>query len=167
LGWYWNVEAAALLQQSPADSWLLRWFRFDRSFVDAFREGAYGTFFDFNEGAIFFNFKPARTLNPNLWTMPWELAGSLLVFSFLALFGLLKLRFLIYAIVALAFYATGWPFLVDFVAGLALCDIFTHYEHAGWEKSLSPVWPTAAFIAGLILGGLSGEWSSFHYGFSS
>jgi peptidoglycan/LPS O-acetylase OafA/YrhL len=167
LGWYWNIEAAALLQQSPADSWLLRWFRFDRSFVDALREGAYGTFFNFNEGATFFNFKPARTLNASLWTMPWELAGSLLVFSLLALFGWLKRRFLIYAIVALAFYAMEWPFLVDFVAGLALCDVFTHYEHADWEKTLSPVWPTAALITGLILGGLLEEWPSTHHGFSS
>src|SRR5206468_6708798 len=105
LGWYWNVEAATLLQQSPADSWLLRWFRFDRSFVAALREGAYGTFFNFNEGVTFFNFKPARTLNASLWTMPWELAGSLLVFSLLALFGWLQRRLLIYAIIALAFYA--------------------------------------------------------------
>jgi len=53
------------------------------------------------------------------------------------------------------------------VAGLALCDVFTHYEHAGWEKSLSPVWPTAALIAGLILGGLLEEWPSTDHGFSS
>ena len=27
-----------------------------------------------------------------------------------------------------------WPFLVDFVAGLALCDVFTRYEHVGWGE---------------------------------
>jgi peptidoglycan/LPS O-acetylase OafA/YrhL len=161
LGWYWNVEAAALSQQSRVDSfWLLHWFRRDRSFVDALREGTYGTFF-------FFSFNPARTLNSSLWTMPWEWAGSLIVFSLLALFGTLQRRFFIYAIAAIAFYAMEWPFLVDFVAGLALCDVFMRYEHVGWEKSLSPVWPTGALVAGLILGGLLNEWPSSNHGFSS
>jgi len=161
LGWYWNVEAVAILQQAPANSfWLLHWFRRDRSFLDALREGTYGTFF-------FFSFSPARTLNASLWTMPWEWAGSLIVFSLLALFGSLQRRFCIYAIVAIAFYAMQWPFLVDFVAGLALCDVFTRFEHVGSEKSLSPLWPAGALVAGLILGGLLTEWPSSNQGFSS
>jgi peptidoglycan/LPS O-acetylase OafA/YrhL len=154
-GWYWNVDAATLMP-SP-DAWLRRWFRLDRSLADAVREGAYGTFFHFD-------FR--RTLNSNLWTMPVEWAGSLIVFSVLALCGWLQRRFFVYAIVAIIFYAIGWFFLVDFVAGLALCDVFTRCERSDWETRLSPVWPTAALVGGLILGGMLGEWPNTDAGLS-
>ncbi len=81
--------------------WLLRWFHLDRSFADGVREGAYGTFFHFD-------FR--RTLNSNLWAMPIEWAGSLIVFSLLALCGWLQRRFFVYAIVGITFYAIEWPF---------------------------------------------------------
>jgi peptidoglycan/LPS O-acetylase OafA/YrhL len=155
-GLLWNRDAAALMGGSPqTHQWLFRWFRLDRSLADAVSEGAYGTFFHFE-------FK--RTLNPNLWTMPIEWAGSLIVFSLLALCGWLQRRFFVYAIVAIIFYAIGWLFLVDFVAGLALCDVFTRCERSDWETWLSPVWPTAALLAGLTLGGMLGEWPNTHAG---
>lgn len=156
-GWYWNREAAALMGSPQTHHWLLRWFRLDRSFADAVREGAYGTFFHFD-------FR--RTLNSNLWTMPIEWAGSLIVFSLLALCGWVQRRFFVYAIVVITFYAIEWPFLVDFVAGLALCDVFTRCERSDWETWLSPVWPTAALVGGLILGGILREWPNTHAGFS-
>jgi peptidoglycan/LPS O-acetylase OafA/YrhL len=153
LGWYWNTDAAVLMQQAP-DYWLAKWFRLDRTFADALREGAYGTFF---------NFRLYRTLNSSLWTMPWELGGSFIVFSLLALFGSIQRRFLIYGLVAIGFYATQWPLLVDFVAGLALCDLFARHEHQFLEK---PRWPIIALSAGLVLGGLLGEWPSTQHGFN-
>jgi peptidoglycan/LPS O-acetylase OafA/YrhL len=150
-GWYWNTDAAVLMHQAP-DYWLPSWFRLDRTFADALREGAYGTFF---------NFRLNRTLNSSLWTMPWELGGSFMVFSLLALFGSIHRRFLIYGLVAIGLYATVWPLLVDFVAGLALCDLFIRHEHRFREK---PRWPIIGLFTGLILGGLLGEWPSAQHG---
>ena len=46
---------------------------------------------------LFFSFSPARTLNSSLWTMPWELGGSFMVFSLLALFGSIQRLDPIYA----------------------------------------------------------------------
>jgi peptidoglycan/LPS O-acetylase OafA/YrhL len=151
LGWYWNLDAAALMQRRPG-AWLFHWFLLDRTFTDALREGAYGTFFSFDWN---------RTLNSSLWTMPWELGGSFIVFSLLALFGSIQRRFLIYGLVAIGLYATVWPLLVDFVAGLALCDLFTRHEQRFREK---PRWPIIALFTGLILGGLLGEWPSTQHG---
>jgi peptidoglycan/LPS O-acetylase OafA/YrhL len=150
-GWYWNTDAAVLMHQAP-DYWLPSWFRQDRTLADALREGAYESFF---------NFRMDRTLNSSLWTMPWELGGSFIVFSLLALFGSIQRRFLIYGLVAIGLYATGWPLLVDFVAGLVLCDLFTRHEHRFREK---PRWPIIALFTGLILGGLLGEWPSTQHG---
>jgi peptidoglycan/LPS O-acetylase OafA/YrhL len=153
LGWYWNIDAAALMQQRP-DDWLFHWFLLDRTFTDALREGTYGTFFSFDWN---------RTLNSSLWTMPWELGGSLIVFSLLALFGSAQRRLIICGLVAIGFYAIEWPLLVDFVAGLALCDLFVRYEHRLREK---PIWPVIALFAGLVLGGLLGEWPTKQKGFN-
>jgi hypothetical protein len=81
--------------------------------------------------------------------MPWELGGSLIVFSLLALFGSIPRRFLIYGLVAIGLYAIEWPMLVDFVAGLALCDLFTRHEHQFREKSS---WSIIGLFAGLVEG---------------
>ena len=145
LGCYWNTEAAALMQQPPV--WLSLWFNQDRTLLDALREGAFGPFF---------HYETARTLNSNLWTMPWEWGGSLIVFSMLALFGWLRSRFVIYAIVAAVFYFMAWMFFIDFLAGLVLCDLFTRHEKTA--KSISPVWPVIAVLSGLIFAGLLNTW---------
>jgi len=66
----------------------------------------------------FFTGKPQY--NPVLWTMSYELFGSFLVFTFLALFGKLTRRYLIYLFL-IFFY--GQTYFVAFILGLVLCDL--------------------------------------------
>src|SRR5262249_54799562 len=55
-----------------------------------------------------------------------ELAGSFLVFAFLALFGSLRNRGFLYAIVGGVCLFAGRASLLDFVVGMALCDVWWH-----------------------------------------
>jgi peptidoglycan/LPS O-acetylase OafA/YrhL len=78
--------------------------------------------------------------------MKVELLGSMLVFGFLALFGKMRRRWLIYAVLMVVFWQS---YYLAFVLGIALCDLTTR----SWSpKNLA--WPiTAALaVAGLWLG---------------
>jgi peptidoglycan/LPS O-acetylase OafA/YrhL len=63
-----------------------------------------------------------KTPIPQLWTMPIELAGSLLVVGLLWLTGLRRIRYLAYA---LALGILGWwmPLLAAFIVGIVLAEI--------------------------------------------
>jgi peptidoglycan/LPS O-acetylase OafA/YrhL len=88
--------------------------------------------------------------------MPIELTYSFLVYGFLALFGGLRNRWLLYAIlVALAVVkdypapVSGAYFMLDFVLGMALCDLWTHNQRT-WQLSL-PLAPALGLVALAIL----------------
>ena len=137
---YCNGPAAALMQ--PGGSWLADWAPRPYGFFEALGQGLYGTFFAFD---------PKDTLNGVLWSMPVELAGSFLVFAFLALFGSLRWRAAIYVVVALVLARVS-PHLLDFVAGMALCD---WRMNAAREKVLPAPLAWTMLIMGLALGGVS------------
>lgn len=97
-GLYFNHEVAVETNQ-PADSWMGRWYGFSASPLRAIDEGFYRAFFAHDMG---------RTYNNVLWTMQMEFAGSLFVFSFLALFGKLRNRWLVYIAVGAVITRQGW-----------------------------------------------------------
>lgn len=67
---------------------------------------------------IFFNYSNAY--NGVLWTMTYELFGSFIVFSFMALFGLNRKRYLAYAIIIILFWDS---YFLAFILGMLLSDI--------------------------------------------
>lgn len=83
--------------------------------------------------------------NPVLWTMPIELAGSFLVYTFLALFGGARKRWLLYAIGSGFLWASGREYLVEFLGGIALCDLWTINQRT-WRRELS-LWPALSAVA--------------------
>lgn len=67
----------------------------------------------------FFRFK-SHPYNPVLWTMSYELAGSFLVFSFVALFANMKKRWIVYLVLSIVFIQT---YFVAFLWGMLLADL--------------------------------------------
>ena len=144
LGLYFNREAAAATGQE-VDSWLGRWFGFSPSLPRAVDEGLYKSLFAHNLG---------RTYNAVLWTMQAEFAGSFFVFAFLALFGGLRRRWVVYAALAAVFLRQEWPWASAFLAGVALCDALGGRLPARCRPGTGAV----LVLAGLFLGGMTPEW---------
>jgi peptidoglycan/LPS O-acetylase OafA/YrhL len=122
---------------------LMVWYNVSPDFFAALRESVWGAF------------TGVARYNSVLWTMPIELMGSFLVYGFLALFGGLRNRWLLYAIVGALAVVRDYPpstagayFVLDFVLGMALCDLWVHNQRT-WHKSL-PLAP-ALVVVGLAL----------------
>jgi peptidoglycan/LPS O-acetylase OafA/YrhL len=103
------------------NGWLACYYKFPPSISWALREAVWGVF---SQGAVLYD--------PPLYTMPDELAGSFLVFAFLALFGSLRNRGLLYAAVGGLCLLAGRGSLLDFVVGMALCDYWWHNRERPW-----------------------------------
>ena len=110
LNLYMNHELALTTQSE----WLKQFWGGDPSTLGALWEGLVGGFAMVpTEGA----------LNPVLWTIYYELAGSALVFAFLALAGHDNRRWFLYILILVAFSNT---FYFGFIVGVLLCDLYTH-----------------------------------------
>lgn len=70
----------------------------------------------------FFRFE-AHPYNPVLWTMSYELLGSFLIFGFLACFGRVKKRWIVYVVLSIAFIQT---YFIAFLWGMLLADLLKH-----------------------------------------
>jgi len=138
LGLLYNQQAAALMSD---ESWIGTHNRFGLGFLAAVREGAYGALLDFD---------PANTCNAALWTMSIELLGSFFVFAFLALFGRLQRRWLVYLAMSAVLLLIKKPFIFDFLAGLVLCDYYVQHEKAQGRRRP----PRGFFLAGMLVLGL-------------
>lgn len=132
-GLTYHQEAAMI---SKSYDWLVAFNNFVPSFWGMLKEAFIGNFFA-NE---------ATYVGP-LWTMTYEMYGSLLVFAFLALFGKEKVRYPLYVIFLLLFRESNY---CQFIAGIAVCDIMVHggkyvekYQSKKWL-----VWLT--FFVGLF-----------------
>ncbi len=86
-GWMYNRTAVASMDgAAPSAHWWLNvFYNFKPSFRVALKDCFWTTFF--GNGSLY---------NQNLWTMPVELQGSFLVYTFALLFGKLRNRWLIY-----------------------------------------------------------------------
>ncbi len=144
---YHNSEAAALMQQDAASPLYQHYPHQTLTLFQAVVQGVSGTFFSFNMDT---------SLNGVLWTMPIELAGSFFVFSFLALVGSIKKRFLIYVLIAVPLlHFRSQIYTLDFLLGVALSDLFVYCEIAGIKHQLSFWWAILIFSGGCLLGPLS------------
>lgn len=101
---------------------------------------------------VFFdNHNPVSTPIPQLWTMPYELAGSALVLATLWLARTTRWRHIAYAL-ALALFVWTVPFLAAFVIGM----IFAELSASRWDERMRRYggWPFfLALIAAAALPG--------------
>ena len=85
-------------------------FVLEPNLQDVLYEGLWGMYFSHNE---------TTSYNPALWTMSWELKGSILTAAFLALFGRTKNRWILYIILTVISIDTLYP---TFIFGVMLSD---------------------------------------------
>lgn len=111
LGQYTNVMSQADITKSP---WMGdAYFGFDPSFLSAFWQGTIGIFATQVGGNI--------TYNPVLWTIYYEMLGSLLVFGLAMLCRGQPKRWIVYAIAVVAFIDTNFA---GFIVGMILADLY-------------------------------------------
>ncbi|AYB41917.1 acyltransferase family protein [Paenibacillus lautus] len=80
----------------------------DHNFLKMLKTLTYNIFFTYDS-----------SYNPVLWTMTYEFLGSLLIFSFLALFGKSRKRLLMYLVMITVFWDS---YYLAFILGLILSD---------------------------------------------
>lgn len=106
--WIFNREIAA-----STTSWehLPLYYNFSANFIDALYEGLWGMYFSYNA---------VTSYNLVLWTMSYELKGSILSLAFLALLGNIKNRGRVYIIFIILTIQTLY---LNFVFGIMLSDL--------------------------------------------
>jgi peptidoglycan/LPS O-acetylase OafA/YrhL len=131
------------------NNWLGAYYGFAPDLRAALREG------------LFSPFRTTVRYNFVLWTMPIELVGSFLVYCFLALFGGLRGRWLLYAVCCAFLLADGHELYLDFLIGVGLCDVWVRSrETLSLSLTAALVLITAAvflvpwkpLVAGVIVG---------------
>ncbi len=134
-GWMYNRTAVAYMDgPNPSAHWWLNiFYNFKPSFRVALKDCFWTTFF--GNGSLY---------NQNLWTMPVELQGSFLVYTFAVLFGKLRNRWLVYSAVSFILICTNQMFMLNFVLGALLADAFVWAEKREWRRGAP--WPLAALV---------------------
>jgi peptidoglycan/LPS O-acetylase OafA/YrhL len=133
LGLTSHLQAA---QISGSSEWLARLWPHSVTLHGALRQGLYGALLGTSNPAIFDNV---------LWTMNMEFFGSFYVFGFLALFGNMRRRWIVY----LVLLALSWnTFYLAFLFGVILSDASVNRS----ELQLSRPVLSLALLTGLILG---------------
>lgn len=110
-------------------------FNFVPNLKDALYEGLWG---------MYFSYYQPTSYNMVLWTMAWELKGSILVAAFLALFGKVKKRLPLYIIFIIVSVDTLYP---TFIFGVMFSDLL--YSEEG--KKLYDTLKQKKFLAVIAL----------------
>ena len=101
-------------------------FVIEPNFINALYEGLFGMYFDYNQ---------LSSYNPVLWTMSVEFKGSILSMAFLALFGRIKKRWLLYIIFAAISLLSNVLYL-NFVAGIFLADFLYSDDYKKYHEKI-------------------------------
>jgi len=137
-GLYHNLPAAAV---TGSTSWLAMYWNGPAHLFDAVRLGLYDAFINGRNIGVY---------NNALWTMKIEFFGSFIVFAVLLMFGKLRRRWILYAVLGLLFWKT---YYLALILGLALCDFSVHEGRR--ERRLGHSgYGLAALAMGLLLGTL-------------
>jgi len=134
-GWYANQPAAEL---SRSD-WLASYWTFNADLPTALYEAFIGAFFT-NQ----------TTYNSVLWTMSYELFGSLIVYTCVAVFGRHPKRHWFYLLAVLIFRRS---YYLAFIVGMMLSDITTR-ERSLFRDIRHKGYYIALLATGLFLGSL-------------
>lgn len=144
-GLFFNEQCGRLMGLSPK-TWMWQSYRFPPDFLEACKQMVWTTYFDFSS---------QKSYNVVLWTMGLELKGSYLVIAFLALFGELRHRWLVYLVLCFLFrWTLGGigSIYCCFLVGVALCDLYA----VGFR--LKDATAITLVVAGLALGGVIPGW---------
>ncbi|MCK6991263.1 acyltransferase family protein [Enterobacter asburiae] len=117
--------------------------------TDKFIGQAFGVQFTYFIEQVFYQipFTHKPLTNYPLWSMSYELYGSLLVFASLAIFGLSRYRLYFYEIMLVYFFvAEDSTYYALFIFGIILCDVTK-----GGRLKLNPLLRMVVFLAGLLL----------------
>jgi peptidoglycan/LPS O-acetylase OafA/YrhL len=151
VGAFANVALADALGRDP-QQWMRHFFTFHPSIRDALAEGTY---------RVYFGHDSTRSYNSVLWTMSVEFHGSLFVLAFLALAGSLRRRGIAYFVVAMILHLQ-YPYMVNFLIGVALTDCYVQNRRAALPLTLGPGLGTILLATGLFVGsalpGWLGDW---------
>ncbi len=123
-GWMYNQKTAQYMTQHVGfqHQWLTFFYNFDPHFRKALKECCWDTFF--SNTALY---------NQNLWTMSVELAGSFVVYCFIALFGKLRNRIFCYMFVGTCLVFNNKLYMLNFLTGVIICDLYVMNEsHRKW-----------------------------------
>lgn len=114
--------------------------RFTPHFWDAVKEGLWGMYFAYDQ---------VNSYNAVLWTMKYELKGSILLLAFLALFGNIRRREWIYLCFIIIFIDTIYP---TFIFGAILSDMMYSAEGEKYREFLAnkSFLPWIALIVGVF-----------------
>lgn len=104
-GGYFNKEVGSMTESK----WFTEFWTFEPSLWSAIKNGLFGALIIGD-----------TSYNSVLWTLKWELFGSFLVYSFLALFGNSSKRYIAYMVVI----ALSWDsYYFGFMLGVLACDV--------------------------------------------
>lgn len=143
-GAYFNQEAAPLVGINHE---LSDFYTFVPSVATALKEGLMSVFIAVDYRASY---------NSVLWTMKTEFAGSFLAYVFLAVFGRWRWRWLAYIGLAVGMAVSGRFYALNFLSGIAICDLYTHRVLN--RKGLFPV--PLPIVAGMFVFGI--YFGSYH-----
>ncbi|MWC30718.1 acyltransferase family protein [Paenibacillus sp. MMS18-CY102] len=134
LALFYNNEASVT---SFSTWWLGSFWNFDMTLGHVINNAFYGVFFNSN-----------ADYNTVLWTMTYEMYGSLLVFGLAAIFGRVKKRYLFYIAAILLLFKT---YYVAFVLGMMISDFHNNngFKHAFFRN---PFVNVVLACVGLFLG---------------
>lgn len=132
-----NLMQNTSVGELTRSGWLVQFYTFEPSFKDMIFQAFYEVFFTGNS-----------TYNTNLWTIKIEFFGSFMVFAFVALFGKLRNRYIIYVLMLLYFYDSHY---LGFVFGVILSDL-VHGNHEKWEAFNKKTLTIVLFILGIYFG---------------
>lgn len=107
LHFFYNPQASTL----TTSTWLSSHWNFDPNLIDMLKQAFVGVFL----------FENHSTYNSPAWTMTYEFYGSFLVFGLVYLFGNLKKRYIIYAVLILLSINT---YYLAFILGVVLSDLY-------------------------------------------
>lgn len=141
IGIFYNQQAAPITASSW---WLPVFWTFEPNFLIALKQ----SFWD-----CFFNWKQEGNYNLVLWTMQYEMKGSFLVFSFLALFGHLYIRRYLYFVAMFIFLDS---YYLAFILGLFLSDLYNSEEYKPLVNKLENTFLLNSIV--IILGIVTGTY---------
>ena len=118
---YHHEEVSKILGSSAI---FAHYFQLTPSLSDALYESFWG---------MYFSYSTPTSYNPVLWTMSWELKGSILTAAFLALFGKVRNRLPLYIILIIISIDTLYP---TFIFGVMFSDLLYSKEGRQLHESL-------------------------------
>ena len=136
---YHHEEVSKILGSSAI---FAHYFQLTPSLSDAIYESFWG---------MYFSYSTPTSYNPVLWTMSWELKGSILTAAFLALFGKVRNRLPLYIILIIISIDTLYP---TFIFGVMLSDLMYSDEGKKWREILQKqkLLAIITLIVGIFLG---------------